>query len=156
VRLREPRAAGAIQRGAPRGTAGGGIGAAKHLVGTGWAMQLRVTLLGMGYGPPKMRRLTEAEFQQHEREEWPIFEAKLRACPTIHEAWQVSQTGVGPDLPGRRFYSSLATFLISFGGVDGASAAERKLYLELVERSVAAGAVTQEGLEAARRSCRLA
>src|SRR4051794_34215736 len=95
----------------------------------------------------RRRTPTPAEFAQREREEWPIFVEKMKAAPTVVEAWIVSQTGVGPDLPGRRFYSDLATFLGSNVIVARVSAAERQLYRELIERSVAAGVVKPEALK---------
>lgn len=96
---------------------------------------------------PNGQTMPLAEFERREREEWPIFEARVRAAPTVVEAYVISQTGVGPDLPGRCYYSNLATWIISeFDAVNGASAAEWSLYRELLERSVAAGVLKPEVL----------
>ena len=92
------------------------------------------------------QRRADAQTKCNWREE---FSPKLKACTTLAEAWTLSQTGPRPDAIGRLFHSNLGFFLQSeFRVPNEATAAERALYVGLINRLADAGVITREAREA--------
>ncbi|MFN0177169.1 MAG: hypothetical protein ACKVZ0_00080 [Gemmatimonadales bacterium] len=91
------------------------------------------------------RRKTVAERRQ-ERDEaqrlaWEVFRPLLKRVQTYVEALALVHGGPGPDQPGRRYYSNLAFFLQTFAPPGDSSHDEKALYLELIGRFDAEGAI---------------
>jgi hypothetical protein len=89
------------------------------------------------------RRKTRAE-QAYERERadrqvWNEFEPQLAALTAIDEAMMLLARAPGVDAPGRRYYSNLGFLLHQFAVPNGASARERALYAQFIQRLEAAG-----------------
>jgi hypothetical protein len=89
------------------------------------------------------KRKTQAEkrrdFEERQQKVWEDFEPKLAALQNLVDAELLLSQSPPVDRPGRRYYSNLSTFLMSFSFPNGAGIRERKLYIQLVERLDAAG-----------------
>jgi hypothetical protein len=81
-----------------------------------------------------------AERDRQKRREWGVFVERLARVNGFRDAVALvnSPEAPGPDGPGREYYSNLGHFVMTFGVPGGASAAELRLYIDLMKRMDAA------------------
>jgi hypothetical protein len=95
------------------------------------------------------RRKTKSEKAQEwetaQRRVWNEFRPKLANLKSFAEAELLVQNEAPPpDSPGRSYYSNLGFFLSSFMVPAQSNVEERKLYLQFIQRLIAAGEVMPE------------
>ena len=81
------------------------------------------------------------EWEQAERRIWNEFRPKLADLKSYSEGRALLKESPLPDRPGRRFYSNLDFFLTNFVVPAGSNEEERRLYLQFIQRLVAAGEI---------------
>jgi hypothetical protein len=91
------------------------------------------------------------EQDEAERRCWAEFRPRLAAVQTFVEARLLAAETPPVGSAGRRFYSNLSFFLMAFEPPAGASHEEKRLYLQLVRRFDAAGALNPGARERIER-----
>lgn len=86
----------------------------------------------------------EAERWAAENQAWNWFRPKMAALASYDEALALIEQMPRPDSPGRRYYTSLDFFVKTFNVPGGSSYEERLLYLQFIQRLVAAGKLNPE------------
>ena len=87
------------------------------------------------------RRKTKAERADADHRVWEQFHPRLAALTSYNEALLLFRETPPSGSPGRHYYSNLGFFLVNdFKVPFNSSYAERALYLQFIQRLVAAGA----------------